>query len=155
MKRYEILRNDSLGQNLKSFMIHFLMRPFLTNLRPFLGKKWPFWGLRCNFLKNCSVTFFLFSGNERPWCPLSTVLTPFWLNRSKLVKMTKNRSKMAHFCLWTAIHVTLERLDETLWNFEEWFLGPKCHIIYFQFFDSTNFDRFTTIFWSKMTILRT
>ena len=53
----------------------------------------------CIFLKNCSVTFFLFSANESPLYPLSTVETPFCLNRSKLVKMTEIRSKMTYFSL--------------------------------------------------------
>ena len=66
---------------------------------PFLTYFWPFWRLKGNFLKNCSVTFFLIWANERPSCLLSTVETPFSLNRSKLVKMSENRLKRAYFAL--------------------------------------------------------
>ena len=55
--------------------------------------------LRSNFLKNCSVTFFLIAHMEGPSWPLSPVKTPFWLNRPKLVKMVENRSKMTYFAL--------------------------------------------------------
>ena len=53
-----------------------------------IGKKVTHFTLRSNFLKNCSVTFFLIAHMEGLSWPLSPVKTPFWLNRSNWVKLT-------------------------------------------------------------------
>jgi len=45
---------------------------------------------KAHLLKNLSVNFFEILANERPWWPPTIVQTPFWLNHSMWVKLTKN-----------------------------------------------------------------
>jgi len=101
----------------------YVERPFWLNRSKWvkltqIGQKWPNFTHFAIFLKNCSVTFFLFAGNEPWWyCPPHAE-TPFWLNRSKWVKLTKNRSD--NDLIYGESQFTQKLISNFFWNFTKW-----------------------------------